>query len=168
MGDLGFPEAEAALEGVFIPAAPNPFRQRVDPVGVPTPQDDVVRGERPFEDADGLAYRLPGALAAAVEARAPGGPPTSRRGRVAAPVRAGSRLSGDEGRADPCAQAEEEHAAALVAAQRLHGRVVDDLHRLAEGRREVEADPARAEVFRLLRRPVLADQAGVPRANSAS
>ena len=55
----------------------------------------------------------------------------------------------DHRRAEPGAEPEEEHAPALVAAERLHGRVVDDLRRLAEGRLEVEPDPALAEVDRL-------------------
>ena len=63
--------------------------------------------------------------------------PTSS-GSTACPV--------DERRAEARAEAEEEHLAALEAAERLHGRVVDDLRRLAEGLLEVEAGPARAEV----------------------
>ena len=56
----------------------------------------------------------------------------------------------DERRAQAGAEAEEEHSAALVSAQRLHGGVVDDAHRLAEAGLQVEAEPAGAEVDRLL------------------
>src|SRR5688572_26513891 len=56
----------------------------------------------------------------------------------------------DERGAEARTKAEEQHAAALVAAERLHGRVVEDLHRPAEGRGPVEADPAFAEIPRLL------------------
>src|SRR4030095_14623261 len=50
-------------------------------------------------------------------------------------------------------QAQEEHPAALVAPQRLHGRVVDDLHGAPEGGAIVEADPTLAEVVRLCHGP---------------
>ena len=47
------------------------------------------------------------------------------------------------------AESEEEHAAALVAAERLHGGVVDHLHRAAEGGGEIEADPTGPEIVRI-------------------
>ena len=50
---------------------------------------------------------------------------------------------------EPGPQAEEEHAPALVAAQSLHGRVIDELDRKPECRAEVEAHPAATEVHRL-------------------
>ena len=56
---------------------------------------------------------------------------------------------GDQRRAEPGAEPEEEHPAALVAADRLHGCVVDDPRRLAERALVVEADPARPQVDRL-------------------
>src|SRR5262249_59520380 len=55
----------------------------------------------------------------------------------------------DQGRAETRPEAEEEHAAASVAAERLHRRVVDELHGPAEGPSEVESHPAAAEVVRL-------------------
>ena len=48
--------------------------------------------------------------------------------------------------AEPRAESEKQHAAALVAAERLHRRVVEDADRHAEGGGPVEADPAVAEV----------------------
>src|SRR5208282_431325 len=53
---------------------------------------------------------------------------------------------GDHGRTEAGAQAKKEHAAALVAAESLHGRVVDQLYRVAKGFAKIEADPAGAEV----------------------
>ena len=55
----------------------------------------------------------------------------------------------DQRRAETGPEAEEEHAAASVAAEGLHRGVVDELHGPAEGASEVEAHPAAAEVVRL-------------------
>jgi hypothetical protein len=55
----------------------------------------------------------------------------------------------DECRTEPGSDSQEEHLAALVAAERLHRRVVDDLRRLPEHGAEVESDPPGAEVHRL-------------------
>jgi hypothetical protein len=51
--------------------------------------------------------------------------------------------------------------AAFVAAEGLHGGVVDDFHREAEGFGEVEGHPALAEVVRLAERPLVDDGARV-------
>src|SRR5262249_21655414 len=67
----------------------------------------------------------------------------------------------DEGRAQAGAQAEEEHAAAVVAAQGLHGGIVDELDRFAEGDLEIEIDPAAAEVDRLQENLFADHRAGV-------
>src|SRR5437870_3886069 len=66
-----------------------------------------------------------------------------------------------EGRAEPGAEAEIEHSSALVAAEGLHGRVVDHPHGLAEGLRVVEAHPARSQVVRLTRGAAVHDGAGI-------
>ena len=50
--------------------------------------------------------------------------------------------SHDQRGAETGAEAEEEHLAALVAAQRLHRGIVDHLDRTPEGGLEVEADPS--------------------------
>ena len=55
----------------------------------------------------------------------------------------------DERGADARAEAEEEHASAVVAAESLHRRVVDHTDRPAECGFEVEAHPAVAEISRL-------------------
>src|SRR4029078_1426278 len=55
----------------------------------------------------------------------------------------------------------EKHAPAFVRTEGLHGGVIDDSHGQAEGRGEVEADPAGAEVAGLGARTVVADQAGI-------
>src|SRR5207248_3034565 len=55
----------------------------------------------------------------------------------------------NEGRAQSRAQPEKQHATAAVAADRLHGCIVDHLDRPAESLVEVQSDPARAEVVGL-------------------
>ncbi len=67
----------------------------------------------------------------------------------------------DHGRAQAGAQPQEQHLAPLVASESLHRRVVDHLDRATEGGREIEADPALAEIGRLGDRLVGHDRAGV-------
>ena len=64
----------------------------------------------------------------------------------------------DHGGAKAGSQTEEQHLAALVAPQRLHGGVVDDLDRTLEGGCEIEPDPARCEVMRFRNRPIAANR----------
>src|SRR5512143_834125 len=52
----------------------------------------------------------------------------------------------DEGRSETGAEPEEQHAPTAIATERLHGGIVDQLHRVTERRFEVEADPAPAEI----------------------
>ena len=58
----------------------------------------------------------------------------------------------DHGRPEPGAEAQKEHAAALVASQCLHGSIIDHLNRTAECLAEVESDPAAAKVVGLVDR----------------
>ena len=59
------------------------------------------------------------------------------------------------------AQAEEQELAALVAADRLQRRIVDDLDRAIERRCEIKSDPALAKIVRFRDRPVAHDRPGV-------
>src|SRR4029453_7231829 len=61
----------------------------------------------------------------------------------------------DQRRAETGAEPQEEHASTLVAAERLHRRVVHDPHRAPEGGLVVEPDPSAGEVVRLLHRPAV-------------
>src|SRR5262245_12798082 len=61
----------------------------------------------------------------------------------------------DESRAQSGSQAEKEHLAALVAAQRLHRSIVHELDLTTEGLLIVEAGPARAEVTWLRNRTTM-------------
>ena len=68
----------------------------------------------------------------------------------------------DHGRSQAGAQAEEEHTSLLVAAERLHGRIVDDLQRLAaEGLAVIELRPSRREVMRIFERTPLNNRARI-------
>ena len=67
----------------------------------------------------------------------------------------------DQRAAESRSQTEEQHLSAFVAAQRLHGGVVHELDRDAEGLAVVELDPPASEVDRLGARPVVVHQAGV-------
>jgi hypothetical protein len=58
----------------------------------------------------------------------------------------------DHGRAKPRAETEEEHAPALIAADRLHEGVVDNLDGLAEMIRKIVADPSAREMGGIPRR----------------
>ena len=68
----------------------------------------------------------------------------------------------DQRRTEARPESEEEHRAPLIAPERLHRRVVDDLHGAAEGRLEVEPDPASCQIARLEGRMTLANLARVP------
>ena len=67
----------------------------------------------------------------------------------------------NQGRTEACAQPQEEHLAALVAAQGLHGRVVDDLDGTAECAFKIKSDPPGRQVMRVGNRPVLNNRAGI-------
>src|SRR5262249_4965596 len=67
----------------------------------------------------------------------------------------------DHGRSQPGPQTEKQHLAAVVAAQRLHGGVVDDFDGAAEGSAEIEPDPAAPEIVRFRHRPPADHPAGV-------
>src|SRR5512146_1181004 len=63
----------------------------------------------------------------------------------------------DHRASQPGAESEEEHLAAVVAAECLHRGVVDHAHGTPEGPLEIEPDPTLAEVPRLSPRAILAD-----------
>src|SRR5215471_4898991 len=64
-------------------------------------------------------------------------------------------------RSKPGSETEEQHLSALVAAQRLHGCVVDDLYRVAECGSEIERDPSAAEIAWFGDRSAVDDWAGI-------
>src|SRR5262249_52747745 len=64
-------------------------------------------------------------------------------------------------RSKPDSETEEQHLSAVVAAQRLHGCVVDDLYRAAECGSEIEREPSTAEIAWFGDRPAVDDWAGI-------
>ena len=67
----------------------------------------------------------------------------------------------DEGGAEAGAEAEEEHFAAAVSAERLHGGIVDEADGLAEFFLVGEVDPAGGEVVGFGEGTVVCDGAGI-------
>jgi hypothetical protein len=158
------PQPEAALEGVAVGAAADFSRQFVDLVGVAAAEHDVIglqRGEQALEHVIDLA--LPFFPAEALER---GGADALLEGLAMAvrQMRQLHRLQhavGDHRRTEAGAESEEQHLAALIAADRLHQRVVDDPGRPAERLLEIEAAPAGTEIVRLRNRPVVGDRPGI-------
>ena len=72
----------------------------------------------------------------------------------------------DHGRAEAGAYTEEEHAATLIAAESLHGGVVDEAKGLAEGLLIGEIDPSRREIMGLFERMIVNDRAGIAYGNA--
>jgi hypothetical protein len=67
----------------------------------------------------------------------------------------------DHGRSNPRSEAQKEHLAAVVAAQSLHGGVVDDLHRTTECGCEIEPDPSASQVVWFSNRPAVENRARI-------
>src|SRR5262245_64561034 len=69
------------------------------------------------------------------------------------------------GGSEPRSETQEQHLAAPVAAQGLHGRVIDELHRTAERGGEIESDPSVAQGVRLHHRVTTEDRSGITDGN---
>ena len=63
----------------------------------------------------------------------------------------------NEGRTEPRAQAEEQHLAALVTSQSLHGGVVDDLDGTPERSSKIKTDPAPSQIIGFSNRSIVKD-----------
>jgi len=53
----------------------------------------------------------------------------------------------DHGAAETCSQSQVQHFAALIAAQSLHGRIIDEFYEATEGTLEVKSDPPVSQVM---------------------
>jgi len=143
--------AVAADKGVDIGPRPTRLRQFRQLLDVAAAQDDVIGHERMLEPGDDVEdVLLPFAAPRAFHA----GRAYIILERFAFLVGQVAQLHGrdhaidDERGAQAGAQPQKEHAAALVAAECLHGRVVDHLDRLSKRRPEVKPDPASAQIDR--------------------
>ena len=146
------PEAEAALERAVVVAAANPGRQVFHEADIAPAKDDVLGRHGGAQHLGGLQH-----------GRAPGLFTEPEQASLAADVLEGLIAIGQvrefqrhhaafvhERRTQPGPEAEEQHAAPLVAAEGLHGGVVDDARGHTERGLEVEAHPAAPEVPGLL------------------
>src|SRR5262249_13208327 len=158
------PEAEATEEGVRVVAEPGSRWELLELRGASTADHDLVRLERGTERRDDVQPGLPPALpAVALE------PPDADiiLERVPFLVREVSELHrledavNDERRAEAGSEPEAEHAAASIAAERLHRGGVDGPHGPAEGAAAGEARPAAAEVVRLGKHVPVDDRSGI-------
>ena len=139
-------------------------RQALQAHGVTATEHDVVHLQRElqmFDHVKNLAAPLPGAespAAALADVILEGAAALVMHmpdfGRL-------DHAVNDEGRAQSRAQPEKQHAAAAVAADRLHGCIVDHLDRPAERLLEVKPDPALAQVVGLGGDPAAEHESGV-------
>src|ERR1700722_1158185 len=158
------PEAEAAGEGVVVAAEARAGGESFQFFGIATAEDDVIgfeRGLQKFSDFEDFA--APFFLAVFFQ--------TSD----AQVVLVGFSLFvfemgefhgfeiavGNHGGAETGAETEEEHFAALVTAESLHGGIIDDFYGMAEGFGEVHTHPAATEIVRLAKRGAVDDGTGI-------
>src|SRR5258708_11019366 len=147
--ELLFPEAEADEEGVFVFAEAGAGGEGVEFFAVAAAEDNIIGGERLLEKFHHFGdVAAPFFLAKAFEAA---------KTEI---VFVGFSLFVNQVRkfhwlektvhdhrgAESRAKTEEEHVAAFVAPEGLHGGVVDDFHREAEGFSEIDRHPDLAEI----------------------
>src|SRR5690349_12500220 len=148
---LRLPEAKASEERELVVAPAGVRRQLRQVLDSAAPDDDVVGLHRGGEAVDDLEHALLPLGVTDLLQRAL--LDVVLEGlvlvRQVAELERLDHAVGDQRRAEAGAEPQEEHPSALVASDRLHDGVVDDLGRLAERRLEVEPDPALAEVHRL-------------------
>jgi len=157
------PQPEPAEEGVGVVAPPRARREGLQELGVPAAHHHVVGLQRRLQALRDVRHvAAPPLLAEALEAA----PSHVVLVGAALPVRQVRELHrledaiDDHRRSETGAEAQEQHPAAPVAAERLHGRIVDDPHGAAEGPPEIEAHPATAQVVRLGHRAPVDDHPG--------
>src|SRR6202008_3183152 len=120
--------------------------------GIAAAEHDVVRFESSTELRDDLANALAPAVIADALASALAGVVLEGSAALVRHVAHLGRLdhsSDDERRAQARAESKEEHAPTAIAADGLHGRIVDDAYRPPECGAEVVAHPSPADVVRL-------------------
>src|SRR5262245_9503761 len=162
LGRRSLPEAKASEKGVCVVAGAAAWRQRIELVDVAAAEDDVLRLERGDEASDDVLDVTP-----------PLRQPMSFQSVQSdvrlerfVPVRQVAQLHrlhdavDDHGGAETGPEPQKEHLAAFVAAQRLHGGVVDELDRPSEGGPIVESDPASGHRARPPHRTTVTHPAG--------
>jgi hypothetical protein len=163
VGARSLPQSEASAERVRVFARPATGGQRLQPMHVPSPEDDIFGFEGSDETCDHVRdVTSPLPLSHSLQRSDPhvvlvGALPV----REVAELHRLDDAIDDHGRPEAGSQPEEEQLSSPVAAQGLHGRVVDELDGTPECAFEVEADPAPRQVVRLRHRPTAKDRAGV-------
>src|SRR5690242_2731692 len=135
-----------------IAAQAHTARELLQPPGVAAAQHDVVGLERSREVRDDLAHRLAPTVIAETLAAALAQIVLEGLAVLVGHVAELGRLDyaiDDERGTESGPQPEKEHAAAPIATDGLHGRIVDEVYRPAERRGKVISHPARAEVVRI-------------------
>src|SRR6266851_3667252 len=145
LSSLFLPHAEAAEEGIFIAAQPRAGRQLLQFLDVSPAQDDIIR----FQTSPQFLRNFPDVLA-------PFFLPHSFQSAQSEIVFVGfpvfvrkvcelHRLQGsihNHRRPQARAKSQKQHAAALIAAERLHGRVVEYLYGAPKSLAEVDFHPS--------------------------
>src|SRR5262249_19411045 len=157
------PQAEAAAEGVGVVACARMRRQRMEFLDVAAPNHGFVgleRGDEALHDV--VNVTAPFLLAVALQPA-----PTHVAligallvGQVTELHRLYDAVH-NHGRSKPCSEAWKEHLAAVVAAQGLHGGVVDKYHGPTERGCKVEPDPSASQVIRFGHRPTVENRPGI-------
>src|SRR6266404_91422 len=144
------PHAEPAQEGEVVVAEPRALRHFVELAGVAAAEHDIICfqcGPQGLDHLlDGAAPFLGTQTAAAAVADIVFVGPALFVVHMGEFHRLHDSVE-DHRRPQARPQAEEQHAAALVAADGLHGRIVDDPHGPAEGPTKVETHPAPAQIM---------------------
>ncbi len=148
------PEAEAAGERIGVGADARERRQHLDVARIAAAQHDVLGRQRGGEPRDDILDAFaPLALAVAYE-RLFADVILERRPAVrqVREFHRHQRAVDDERGAEPGAEAQEQHLAALIAAERLHRRIVDHPHRTSRTRPRSRNSPSRVPGYAARRR----------------
>src|SRR6266478_3085980 len=144
------PQTRAAKKRVSIVPTLNSLRKRIQLFRVAAAEHDVVGDQRFFQLRDReFDLALPLLLAKPFQTR----PAKIIFNDCAIPVwqiaefEREDRIAPNKSRTEPGSEAEKQHPAAAVAAERLHRRVVNQADRLAQGLLKIKSDPAVAEMF---------------------
>src|SRR5262245_41824743 len=159
----GLPQPKSAAEGIFVVAGAGMGRQRIQQLDVAAADHGVVGLKRGDEMPDDIENVMaPFLLAVTLEPMA-----THIVLIDAFLVRQVTEFHWlddavyDHRRSKAGSKADKEHLAALVAAQGLHGCVIDDLYRTAERCCEIEPDPSAAEIVRFGDRTAMQNRAWI-------
>ena len=158
------PQTDAAFDGVAVGPENDVRRKPLHQLGVPSAEQDVFADQRvlqPFHDVEhGLA---PALLSAELQ---PGFSNVLLVGSSLAVGEMGELQRDDDAIEHHCgsesgSDPEEQHAAAAVTSERLHGRIVHKTDGFLEHLLVGKVDPSSGQVVRLGQRAVIDDRTGV-------